>query len=103
MTSRKLCEHDPYTTITKVLEPKWSTKEILLSKDTVDRANDILLIRFAKESAFKEFGWFCLEKKYVQRCKLQPNGRGMVYCAKLDKREEFIGIKNCKHLQASLL
>jgi len=99
----KLCEHDDYTTITKVLEPKYSTKEILLSKETVDSANDILLIRFAKESAFKEYGWFVMEKKMVQRQKLQPNGRGFVYCAPLNKREEFIAIKNCKHLQQALI
>lgn len=98
-----LCEHDPITTITKVWEPKWSTKEILLSKDTVDSARDYLVIRFAKESAFKEYGWFVMKKDWVQKQKVQPNGRGYVYCAPLNKREEFIGIKNCKHLQASLL
>ena len=99
----RLCEHDPYTAITKVLEPKWSTKEILLSKETVDRANEILVIRFAKDSAFKQYGWFVMSKKMVQRQRTQPNGRGEVYCVPLSKREEFVGIKDCKHNQAALL
>jgi len=99
----RLCEHDSYTSITKVLEPKYSTKEILLSKETVDGSNEHLVIRFAKESAFKEYGWCYMPKKMVQRQRVQPNGRGYVYVVPLSKREEFIGIKNCKHLQASLL
>jgi hypothetical protein len=99
----KLCEHDSYTTITKVLEPRYYDKSILLSKETVDSANDILVIRFAKQRPFEEYGWFTLDKKMVQKQPIQPNGRIMVYVVPLSKREEFIGIKNCSHLQQALI
>lgn len=99
----KLCEHDPITTITKILEPRYHDKSILISQETVDNANEYLVIRFAKEAPFREYGWFVMEKKMVQKQKLQPNGRILVYVVPLNKREEFIGIKNCKHLQQALI
>jgi hypothetical protein len=99
----KYCEHDPITTITKVLEPRYHDKSILLSKETVDAASEILVIRFAKERPFKEYGWFVMKKDMVQKQPIQPNGRGFVYAVPLSKREEFIGIKNCKHLQQALI
>lgn len=98
----KLCKHDEYTTITKVLEPKWSTKEILLSKQTVDDAKEHLVIRFAKDSAFKEYGWFYMSRKKVRRHRTQKNGRGEVYVVPLREREEFIGKKYCEHMNAEL-
>jgi len=99
----KLCEHDSYTTITKVLEPRYHDKSILISKETVDEANEHLVIRFAKETPKNEYGWFYMSKTMVQKQKLQPNGRILVYVVPLSKREEFIGIKNCKHLQQALI
>lgn len=98
-----LCEHDPYTKVTKVKEPRYHDKSILISQETVDNAQDYLLVRFANQKPFEEYGWFVIEKKVAQRQKLQQNGRILVYAIPLSKREEFIGVKNCKHLQASLL
>jgi hypothetical protein len=99
----KLCEHDPYTTITKVKEPRYHDKSILISQETVDNAQEYLLIRFANQKPFEEYGWFVIEKKVAQRQKLQKNGRILVYVISLSKREPFIGVKNCIHNQAALL
>lgn len=99
----KLCEHDDYTAITHIKEPKYSTNEILIDKEKVDRGGEHLVIRFAKEAPKEKYGWFYMSKAMVQKHRTQPNGRIQVYVVPLNKREEFIGIKNCKHLQQALI
>ena len=97
----KICEHDSYTTIDWVKQPRYHDDCILISQEKVDRANDLLVIKFTECKKYPD--WFVIEKRVAQRQKLQQNGRILVYAIPLSKREEFIGIKNCKHLQASLL
>lgn len=98
----KLCKHDDYTTIDWIKSPKWSTNEILISKDKVDSAKPILIVQFTDESPKKKYGWFVLEKKIVQKCRVQQNGRGSVYVVSMNKRKAFEPQKFCNHLNAEL-
>lgn len=93
----KLCKHEPHRTITHILSPKWSTNEVLISTDAVRPGIDHYLVQFKDESPKNKYGWFYLDRKTIEKSKTQPNGRGVVYCVSLDKRQEFEPITKCEH------
>ena len=94
---KSLCKHDTYRTIDWIKSPKWSTNEILISKDKVSPAIDHYLVQFTDESPKKKYGWFYLDRETITNSPTQPNGRGQVYCVSLDKRQDFIPLKQCIH------
>lgn len=97
----KVCKHQPHSIYQKIKSPKWSTNEFLISKEYVDKANDLIIFRFTDQTPKDKYGWLVVEKKVVRRHKIQENGRGLVYVVPLAKAEQFEEYKNCEH-QASL-
>lgn len=95
-----LCKHMPHTVINWIKEPKYSTHEILISKDKVDAANEHLLIKFTNCPSIPD--WFYMSRKMVRKCRTQTNGNGVVYVVPLSKREPFVQIKPCEHMNAEL-
>lgn len=93
-----LCKHDSYKVIDWILEPKYSTQEILISTDAITTETEHYLIRFKKPSPQERYGWFYLSGAVIRRHKKKPNGRGSVYVVPLSKREEFIPNKECEHV-----
>ena len=92
-----LCKHDNYKVIDHILEPKYSTQEILISTDAISPNIEHYLIRFSKPAPQEKYGWFYMSGKTIRRHKKQKNGRGEVYVVPLSKREEFIPNKTCEH------
>lgn len=92
----KLCKHEPHLVVDWILDPKWSTNEVLIDVDKVGKHENVL-IRFANLSPQKKYGWFYMSGKMIRKHKTQPNGRGTVYVVPLSKREEFEPIKQCGH------
>lgn len=91
------CKHQPHKVLDHILEPKWSTREILINRDRILPNIEHYVIRFKKESAHREFGWFYMSGKMIKKHKLQANGNGYVYVVPLAKREEFVPVNNCEH------
>ena len=93
----KLCKHSSYRVLDHILDPKWSTKEILIEINKISPETEHYLIKFKNPSGAKKYGWFYMSGKMIRRHKQQSNGRGSVYVVPLSKREVFEPIKNCEH------
>jgi hypothetical protein len=91
----KLCKHEPHTVINWIKDPKWSTSEVLIDKQTIDEGEEHILLAFSNPSPHKKYGWMYFNKEEVQRCKTQPNGRITVYVVSLNKRKPFTPINDC--------
>jgi len=92
----KLCKHQDHTVIDWVLDPKWSTKEILLDVEKITKEHNI--IQFKNESAKNKYGWFYMSGKMIRRHHTQKNGAGQMYVVPLSKRQSFEPNKRCEHL-----
>ncbi len=100
---QKLCKHKVERVITDILDPKFSTDEVLIDTNDVKDVENVV-IRFKNEGSKKKYGWFYMSGKMIRRYRTQPNGRIMVYVVPLNKREEFTPIKdcNCENLEFDL-
>lgn len=94
----KLCKHERYRLVDWILDPKWSTEEVLINVKVVNKNIDHYLVKFVNESPAKKYGWFYLSRENIINSPTQSNGRGKVFVVDLNKREEFEPIKNCHHL-----
>ena len=92
----KLCRHQKHKVIDHILEPKYSTDEILISVAAVPEDVEHFLIKFKKCNKYPD--WFYMSRNdIVKGTKKQPNGRGEVYCVPLSRRQEFTPNKRCEH------
>lgn len=91
------CRHASHRQITHIKDPKYSTNEILIDVGKVKPEIEHYLIKFASPGAAKDYGWFYMSGKVIRRAKTQKNGRIDVYAVSMDKREEFVPIKQCEH------
>ena len=89
----KLCKHAKYKAIDHILEPKYSTDEILISVASVPEDIEHLLIKFKKCNKYPD--WFYMSGKMIRRFHKQKSGRGEVYVVPMNRREAFEPIKNC--------
>lgn len=90
----RLCKHAKYKVIDHILEPKYSTDEILISVAAVPEDVEHFLIKFKKCNKYPD--WFYMSRNDIaKRTKKQPNGRGEVYVVPMNRREAFEPIKNC--------
>lgn len=93
----RLCKHSRHKVIDWIIDPKWSTGEILISVDAIDPNTEHYIIKFKSASAEKRYGWFYMSGKMIRRHKTQKNGSGSVYVVPLAKREEFTPVTDCSH------
>ena len=101
----EFCRHQKYKAITHILDPKWSSLDILIDPYALDDNIEHYVIQFKNEepteyseiSAKEKFGWFYMSGKTIRSHKIQPNGRGKAYVVPLSKRKEFKPIKVCEH------
>lgn len=91
----RLCKHDKHRVIDHILEPKYSTDEILINVASVPDDVEHLIIKFKKCNKYPD--WFYMSAKVVRRFRKQKNGNGMVYVVPMDRREEFEALKECNH------
>lgn len=89
----KLCKHQKHKVIDHILEPKYSTDEILISVSAVPEDVEHFIIKFKKCTKYPD--WFYMSGKVIRRHKKQKNGRGEVYVVPMRRREAFEPIKNC--------
>ena len=94
----KLCKHAKYKAIDHILEPKYSTDEILISVASVPEDIEHLLIKFKKCNKYPD--WFYMSAKMVRRHKKQKNGGGEVYVVPMRRSETFTPDKECRCEQA---
>ncbi len=90
----KLCRHKIDRYITDILNPKFSTNEVLIDKNDVQGVENVL-IRFSAEGSKERYGWFLMSGKMIRSHRTQPNGRITVHVVPLNKRQEFTPIKDC--------
>lgn len=93
----RLCKHQTHQVIDHIKAPKYSTNEILIGASHVMDSIEHYIIRFTDEGPREQYGWFYLNRKDIENCKKQPNGRGTVYCVPLDRRQKFEPIAQCIH------
>lgn len=91
----QFCKHQNHKIIADIIEPKYSTDEVLISTSKVNEYTEHYLVKFVKCNKYPD--WYYFSGKKIRRCKTQPNGRGMVYCVPMAEREDFIPIDNCDH------
>lgn len=91
----KLCKHDKYKVIDHILEPKYSTDEILINVASVLEDVEHYIIKFKKCAKYPD--WFYMSGKMIRRFHTQPNGAGKVYVVPMSRREEFEPNKECNH------
>lgn len=87
------CKHEKYKVIDWIREPKYSTNQVLINVDRVPENIKHYLVKFTDCNSIPE--WFYLSGADIRKSKIQPNGRGRVYCVDLSKRREFKPIKDC--------
>jgi len=99
----KFCKHQKYKAIDHILEPKYSTDEVLISVAAVPEDVEHFIIKFKKCNKYPD--WFYMSGKMIRRHKKQPNGRGEVYVVPMRRSETFTPIKdcNCENLEFDLM
>lgn len=98
----KLCRHARYKAISNILEPKYSTDEILISVASVPEDIEHFIIKFKKCNKYPD--WFYMSGKMIRRFHKQKNGRGEVYVVPMNRKETFTPDKecNCENLEMDL-
>lgn len=98
----KLCKHAKYKAIDHILEPKYSTDEILINVASVPEDIEHFLIKFKKCTKYPD--WFYMSGKMIRRFHKQKNGRGEVYVVPMNRKETFVADKecNCENLEFDL-
>lgn len=91
----EFCKHQPHKVIDDILEPKYSTDEILIATYKVPEHSEHVLIKFKACNKYPD--WFYMSAKMIRKHPTQPNGRGKVYVVPMSKRNEFQPIKKCEH------
>ena len=97
----KLCQHDNYTIIDWIHEPRYHDDRILIKTTAITSGTEHYLIKFTNSNKYKD--WFYMSKKVIVNSPTQKNGRGRVYCVPMSKRDTFVPDKQCKHNQGILL
>lgn len=92
---KSLCRHQPHKVFTHILDPRYSTNDVLIDTRRVSDTIDHYVLQFKSPGAQKRYGWFYLSGKAIRQSPQQPNGAVTVYAVPLHKREEFTPIKNC--------
>lgn len=91
----KLCKHQPNKVFTHILDPKFSTDDVLIDVDRISQKIEHYILRFKNPGSQKKYGWFYLSGKDIRNSKRQPNGRGEVYVVSMGKRKAFEPDNNC--------
>ena len=91
----QFCKHLPHKIIADIYEPKYSTDEVLISTSKVSEYTEHYLVKFVKCTKYPD--WMYFSGKDIRKCKTQPNGRGVVYCVPMSKRQDFTPINECEH------
>ena len=92
---KSFCVHQPHKIIADILEPKYSTDEVLISTSKVTEYTENYLIKFVNCNKYPDWYWF--SGAHIRKCKTQPNGRGTVYVVSMKDREDFEPITECDH------
>lgn len=89
------CKHTPHTVINWIKAPKYSTNEVLIDKNTVDNAEENILLSFTDEIPRNKYGWLHFNRDDIRRYTTQKNGRIIVYMVPLTRGKPFKPLKEC--------
>lgn len=91
----KLCKHVPHKVFTHVLDPKYSTNEVLIDVKRISDDVPHYILQFKNPGAQAKWGWFYLSLKDIKGSKKQQNGAGEVYAVSLGKSKPFTPDNDC--------
>lgn len=100
----KLCRHQPHKVFTHILDPRYSTNDVLIDARRISDKIEHYVLQFKSPGAQKQYKWFYLSGKTIRKSPTQKNGAGTMYVVPMYKREEFTPIKdcNCEQVEFSL-
>ena len=93
----KLCKHVPYVYIDHILDPKFSTNEILIDTRKIVDGVDNYIFQFSSPKSKERYGKFYIAGSVIRKSAKQKNGGIYVYAVDLNKREAFEQEKPCVH------